>query len=92
MNLLKKHLQTKNYCLIALTGHAPTHAPHSIQVLSSTCALPSESKEIAVTGQTPVQAPQPIHVSLLIFAFAIKIPHSFRIIQTFFMLFNKMKG
>lgn len=53
------------YWLIASTGQVATHAPQSMQVPSSQTDL-SPSIDKAPTGHTPVQAPQPMQMSLLI--------------------------
>jgi hypothetical protein len=59
-----------DYWEIALTGHTDTQLPHSMQVPSSTFALPS-TMLIASTGQFPTQVSQPTHASVSTFAFAI---------------------
>ena len=60
----------KDYWEIALTGHTDTQLPHSMQVPSSTFALPSIML-IASTGQFPTQVSQPTHALESTFAFAI---------------------
>jgi hypothetical protein len=46
--------------VIASDGHSDVQAAQSMQVSLSTRAFPSTS-EIAPTGQTSTQAPQPVH-------------------------------
>lgn len=49
---------------IALTGHVPTHVRQLMHVASSHSDFPSPSRDKAVTGQAPTQAPHPMQVSL----------------------------
>lgn len=52
------------FSLIADTGQVPMHEWQSIHVASSHCDFPSPSRDRAVTGQTPTQAPHPMQTSL----------------------------
>ena len=52
--------------MIALTGHLPSQAPHLMQVVGLISCRPFISPLMASTGQTFLQRPQPMHLSVTI--------------------------